>query len=148
MRTIRRARSKDAAAIQDLYIQLNTLSVPAVSPDRIANLEKSDNTFLLVCEDDGKTIASALVCLCDDVMFQNQPFAVVENVIVSEEHQREGVGKSLMNYIEDLCLQHDCSKIVLQTGSKNHSARDFYTAAGYDPDKKIGFIKYRRYFGQ
>jgi ribosomal protein S18 acetylase RimI-like enzyme len=81
-------------------------------------------------------------------MFGNQPFAIVENVIVSADYQREGIGKSLMDYIEDLCLQQDCSKIMLQTGSENRNARDFYTAMGYDPDAKIGFIKYRRYFGQ
>jgi N-acetylglutamate synthase-like GNAT family acetyltransferase len=148
MRTIRRAQGKDADAINNLYTQLNTLSTPSVLPERISAVAQSDHTFLLVCEDNGEIIASALVCICADVMFGNQPFAIVENVIVSADYQREGIGKSLMDYIEDLCLQQDCSKIMLQTGSENRNARDFYTAMGYDPDAKIGFIKYRRYFGQ
>jgi N-acetylglutamate synthase-like GNAT family acetyltransferase len=148
MRTIRRAQSKDADAINNLYTQLNTLSTPSVLPERISAVAQSDHTFLLVCEDNGEIIASALVCICADVMFGNQPFAIVENVIVSADYQREGIGKSLMDYIEALCLQQDCSKIMLQTGSENRNARDFYTAMGYDPDAKIGFIKYRRYFGQ
>lgn len=38
------------------------------------------------------------------------------------------------------------SPIMLQASSKNRDARDFYTAMGYDPDAKTGFIKYRRYF--
>ena len=148
MRNIRRAQASDAEAISKLYSELNTLSPASVLPERIATIGESDNTFLLVCDDDGEIIATALVCLCQDVMFQHQPFAVVENVIVSAEYQREGIGKSMMDYIEALCLQHDCSKIMLQTSNENRSARDFYTVMGYDPDAKIGFIKYRRYFSQ
>ena len=148
MRNIRRALPSDANVIAKLYGQLNSLSTPCVLPERIAFIGKSDNTFLLVCDDDGDIIGTALVCLCEDVMFQNQPFAVIENFVVSAEYQREGIGKSLMDYIESLCLQHDCSKIMLQTSNENRNARDFYTAMGYAPDKKIGFIKYRRYFAQ
>lgn len=148
MRTIRRALPEDADKIGNLYGQLNTLSTPVVLPERIAVIAASDHTFLLVCDDDGEIIASALVCLCQDAMFENQPFAVVENVIVDAGYQREGIGKSLMDYIEELCLQQDCSKIMLQSSSENRNARDFYTAMGYNPNAKMGFIKYRRYFSK
>lgn len=148
MRTIRRANASDVEAIQKLYSELNTLSSPTVLPERITAVAATDHTHLLVCDDDGDVIATALVCLCQDVMFGNQPFALIENVIVGSDFQREGIGKSLMDYIEDFCLQQNCSKIMLQTNSENRAARDFYSAMGYDPDAKIGFIKYRRYFGQ
>lgn len=148
MRVIRRARATDAQAVNSLYNQLNTLSTPVVLPERIAALAESEHTHLLVCDDSGEIIATALVCLCQDVMFGNQPFALVENVVVSADYKREGIGKSLMDYIEGFCLEQNCSKIMLQTSSENRDARDFYTAMGYDPDAKIGFIKYRKYFAQ
>jgi GNAT superfamily N-acetyltransferase len=148
MRTIRRAQAVDATAINELYKELNSLSSTSVLPERIAAIAASDHTYLFVCDDDGDIIATALVCLCQDVMFNHQPFAVLENVVVSADYKREGIGKSLMDYIEDFCLQQNCSKIMLQTSSENRDARDFYSAMGYDPDAKIGFIKYRRYFGQ
>lgn len=148
MRIIRRAQAEDASAIENLYRQLNNLSEPSVLPERITEIADSDTNFLFVCDDEGEIIATALICLCQDVMYQRQPFAVVENFVVSTDYQREGIGKSLIDYIEDFCLQKDCSKIMLQTQSENRSARDFYTAMGYDPDAKIGFVKYRRYFGQ
>jgi N-acetylglutamate synthase-like GNAT family acetyltransferase len=148
MRTIRRATKDDAEAIANLYRELNTLSPIAVSPERIDTVANSNNTYLLVCDDAGEIIATALICLCQDVMFDNQPFALVENVVVSAGHKRAGIGKSMMDYIEAFCLEQDCSKIMLQTSSGNRNARDFYTAMGYNPDAKIGFIKYRRYFSQ
>lgn len=148
MRIIRRAQASDADAINNLYRELNTLSTPTVLPESIAAIAGSEHTHLLVCDDDGEILATALLCLCQDVMFGNQPFALVENFVVSADYQREGIGKSMMDYIETFCLEQNCSKIILQTNSENRDARDFYTAMGYDPDAKIGFIKYRRYFSQ
>lgn len=147
MRNIRRATKEDAESIAALYSELNTLSTPNVLSERIAEVAASDQTHLLVCDDDGEVIATALVCLCQDVMFAHQPFAIIENFIVGKEYQREGIGKSMMDYIEAFCLEQNCSKIMFLTSSENRNARDFYTAMGYDPDAKIGFIKYRRYFG-
>lgn len=148
MRIIRRACASDAEVISALYSALNTLSTPSVLPERIAALADSEQTHLLVCDDSGEIIATALVCLCQDVMFDSQPFALVENVVVSADYKREGIGKSMMDYIEAFCLEQDCSKIMLHTSSKNRDARDFYTAMGYDPKAKIGFVKYHRYFSQ
>lgn len=148
MRVIRRATKDDTEAIANLYRELNTLSPVSVLPERIEAVANSDNTHLLVCDDGDDIIATALVCLCQDVMFDNQPFALVENVVVSADYKREGIGKSMMDHIETFCVEQDCSKIMLQTSSKNRTARDFYTAMDYDPDAKIGFIKYRRYFSQ
>ncbi len=148
MREIRRATKQDADAIAALYKELTTLSPVAVLPERIDAIAQDPNTYLLVCDDNGDVIASVLVCLCQDVMFNNQPFAIIENLIVHHHYQREGVGKSMMDYIEAFCLEKNCSKIMLLTSNENRSARDFYTAMGYDPDAKIGFIKYRRYFAQ
>jgi N-acetylglutamate synthase-like GNAT family acetyltransferase len=147
MRHIRRATKEDSDSIADLYRELVADSPISVLPERVDALAKSDQTFLLVCDDEGDIIATALLCLCQDVMYNNQPFAIVENVIVHSQYQREGIGKSMMDYIEDFCLQQDCSKIMLLTSNENRNARDFYTAMGYDPDAKIGFVKYRKYFG-
>ena len=148
MRNIRRATKDDAVAIATLYRELNTSSPISVLPERIDAVANSTNTHLLVCDDSGEIIATALVCLCQDVMFSSQPFALVENLVVSSDYKREGIGKSMMDYIEAFCLEQDCSKIMLQTSSENRDARDFYTAMGYDPDAKIGLVKYRKYFAQ
>lgn len=148
MRTMRRATKGDAEGIANLYRELNTLSSISVLPERIDAVANSDNTYLLVCDDAGEIIATVLVCLCQDVMFGNQPFALVENIVVRADYKREGIGKSMMDYIEAFCLEQDCSKIMLQTSSENRAARDFYTAMGYDLDAKIGCVKYRRYFTQ
>jgi N-acetylglutamate synthase-like GNAT family acetyltransferase len=147
MRHIRRATKSDAEAIATLYRELVPDAPISVLPERVDAIARDSNTHLLVCDDEGEILATALLCLCQDVMFNRQPFAVVENVMVGADYQREGIGKSMMDFIEAFCLEQDCSKIMLLTSSENRNARDFYTAMGYDPDAKIGFIKYRKYFG-
>ena len=148
MRQIRKATGADASGIANLYSELTSLSPVRVEAERIDAVAQDNNTYLMVVADDDELIATALVVLANDVMFARQPFAVVENFIVSKDYQRQGVGKSLMDHIEEFCIAQDCSKIMLLSGSDNSGAHDFYTAMGFDPDAKLGFIKYRRYFGQ
>lgn len=36
----------------------------------------------------------------------------------------------------------------IRRATKGYDVRDFYTAMSYDPNAKIGFVKYRRYFSR
>jgi len=146
MGEFRKARATDANAIAGLYKVLVPNAPINVLPERIAEITRDKNTYLVVYDADDTIIATALVILCNDVMFTRQPFALVENVIVSRDHQRKGIGKGLMEHIETFCLNADCSKIMLLGNSTNQKAYDFYTAMGYDPTAKYGFIKKRRHF--
>ena len=147
MRLFRKATAEDASAIEKLYRALVPGAPISVLPDRITHISNDPNTYLIVCDDDGDVIATALLTLCADVMFNHQPFAVLENIIIDADFQRQGVGKSLMDYLEVFCREKDCSKIMLLSSVERRGAHDFFAAMGYDPDGKLGFIKYRKYFG-
>lgn len=147
MRHFRKANSQDADAIAHLYRELAPQAPVNVLPERIDDIARNSNTYLIVADDEGDIVATALVTLSMDVMFNRQPFAVIENFIVGADYQREGIGKSMMDHIEEFCLANDCSKMMLLSNSENRGAHDFYAAMGFDPDAKLGFIKYRRYFG-
>src|SRR4051812_44275883 len=100
MRIFRKATAADASAIAELYRELVTLSPVNVLPDRITKVAQDENTYLIVCDEDNEIIATALVTLCADVMFNHQPFAVLENIVVSKMFQRKSVGKNLLDHIE------------------------------------------------
>lgn len=146
MHSFRKATAQDAEAIAELYRELVPNAPISVLPEHIAEIEVDTNTYLIVGDTGEDIIATALVTLCKDAMFNRQPFAIVENVIISRKSQRQGIGKELMNHVEAFCLAADCSKIMLLSSRDNRSAHDFYTAMGYDSDAKTGFIKKRRYF--
>ncbi len=145
--TIRPALPQDAAGIAALYRQLVGNPAVSVLPPRIAELSTQAHTRLLVCEHGGEVVGTALVCLCADVMFGTQPFAVVENIAVSAEVRSQGLGSMLLGHIETLCLQADCSKIMLLSAIQRADAHRFFERAGFIGSSKRGFVKYRRDFG-
>lgn len=148
MRNIRRAQGSDAPALKALYEELHPYETIDVDPTRLDTLAASTDTHVLVSEEAGEVLATATVFFCQDILKSDTPFALVENMVVSRHYLREGIGKSLVDYIENLCIEKNASRIVLLSAQENRDARDFITAMGYDPDASIGFIKLRKYFGQ
>lgn len=146
MTLIRKATPGDAQRIAELYQQLVNHPAVCVQPERIAQISTDHNTALLVCEYQGLVQGSALVSLCADVMFGAQPFAVVENVIISAEAHHKGLGTALMRHIEALCLGHNCSKIMLLSSMQREQAHRFFAHCGFAGSAKRGFVKYRSAF--
>ena len=143
---IRRAAPSDTESIAQLYAELVSNPAVAVLPERIDQISKDANTALLVCEYRGIVCGTALVSLCADVMFRSQPFAVVENFVISSSARRQGLGTLLLRHIEAFCLANDCSKIILLSSVERERAHHFFECAGFTGSSKRGFIKYRRSF--
>lgn len=144
--SIRRAVSDDAARIDALYGQLVGDTARCVLPERLQELSEDPRTALLVAEIDGQVCATALVSLCEDVMFKRQPFAVVENVVVDVATRNRGVGAALMREVEAFCAASDCSKIMLLSSVERTDAHRFFARCGFDASIKRGLVKYRRSF--
>jgi len=144
---VRRAAPDDAQAIAGLYRELVGNPAVSVLPQRIAEVSQDPNTALWVCEQGAQVCGTALVSLCADVMFERQPFAVVENVVVAAAARGQGVGAALLRHVEAFCLARDCSKILLLSASQRHAAHRFFERAGFLGSAKRGFVKYRSAFG-
>ncbi|WP_447774446.1 GNAT family N-acetyltransferase [Variovorax boronicumulans] len=144
--SVRRAVSDDAARIDALYGQLVGDTARGVLPERLQELSVDPRTALLVAEIDGQVCATALVSLCEDVMFKRQPFAVVENVVVDVAARNRGVGAALMREVEAFCAASDCSKIMLLSSVDRADAHRFFARCGFDASIKRGLVKYRRSF--
>jgi N-acetylglutamate synthase-like GNAT family acetyltransferase len=146
MPSIRHAEPADANRITELYRQLVSNTAISVQAERISAISEDAKTALFVCALDGQVEGSALVCLCTDVMFDSQPFAVVENIIVNEAVRGKGLGAALLRHIEAFCLAKNCSKIMLLSASQRERAHHFFEQAGFTGTSKRGFVKYRSQF--
>ncbi|WP_205700904.1 GNAT family N-acetyltransferase [Jeongeupia sp. USM3] len=129
-----------------MYAELVGNPEVSVRPERIARIADDTNTALFVAEMRGCICCTALVSLCNDVMFDSQPFAVVENVVVTSACRNAGVGRSLFEQIEAFCLAADCSKIMLLSSAERVDAHRFFERVGFVGATKRGFVKYRRHF--
>jgi GNAT superfamily N-acetyltransferase len=144
--TVRKALPEDAERISDLYHQLVQSSAINVQASQIESISQDTGSALFVCELDRIVRGTALVSLCEDVMFGTQPFAVVENVVVLESFRAQGLGKALLETIESFCLSNNCSKIMLLSASHRSEAHKFFERVGFSGSVKAGFVKYRSQF--
>ncbi|WP_337032581.1 GNAT family N-acetyltransferase [Paenibacillus illinoisensis] len=140
---IREAEPRDAQAIERLYKELlpNNLNTKVLG-ERIEEIQNNPNSFLLVCEIDQQVIGTAHLHICLDALVENRPFGVVERVIVTEHVQSKGYGSELMKYIENICIQRNCMKVFLTSGTSRSEAHHFYEKLGYDGDSSKAFKKY------
>jgi N-acetylglutamate synthase-like GNAT family acetyltransferase len=130
---VRNAIGADAGAIQALYRELvpgdAAITVP---PDRLARIAEDPNTLLLVAETGGCVQASALITFCIDAMYREQPYGLVENVIVTASARSTGIGRALMAAIDAVAVDRDCSKLMPLSNSKRLKAHDFFSKCGFD----------------
>jgi GNAT superfamily N-acetyltransferase len=144
---VRQAGSGDAPAIQALYRQLVRPVAPNVEVDvrgeRIEEIRADPHNFLWVLEAEDGVIGTAFVTLCLDPMHGRQPYAVLENFVIDENHRGKGYGAELMRFVVDFCYRAHCSKIMLQSHGRRVEAHAFFEAQGFSANNKKGFVKYR-----
>ena len=147
----RRAQAHDADEVDRLYAQLVDGPGIDVLPQRLAELQRSTQAALFVVDDESDDgdglLGTVFVALCPDAMYGRQPFAVVENIVVDARARGRGIGALLLAEVERFCLAADCSKIMLLSAIERADAHRFFESAGYEGDRKRGFVKYRSAFG-
>jgi len=120
------------------------------SKTNLAQLEKivkkiiSNPDYILVgAKDENKQLLGAVTGItCMDTVGECQPFMVLENLIVSEKSRRQGVGKQLVNYIENNARDRNCYFVMLMSLVKRAEAHMFYEAIGYSRNIAQGYKKY------
>lgn len=140
---IRNALPSDASAIGKLYKQLVGDDAVRVTAAGIAALTKH-RAELLLCEIDQVVVGTVLVQLCADVMYAEQPFAVVENLVVHVGYRHQGACAAMLAAVERISLDADCSKIMLMSSVHRTEAHRAFLRAGYRGAAKRGFVRYRR----
>ena len=129
--TVREASGDDAVAVATLYRSFASSPHINVREDRLEAIATDPNNFIFVCEVDGVVCGTAFLTLCLDAMFGNQPYGVLENVVVNEAWRGEGIGRRLFVHLEELCRVRDCSKIMLLSTATREPAHRFLNSKGF-----------------
>jgi GNAT superfamily N-acetyltransferase len=95
---------------------------------------------VLGAEKDGSIVGTCTVAICPNLSWSGRPYAIIENVIVSESYRGQGIGKALLLEAQLLAENAGCYKVALMTGSKRMSTLKFYEACGF-VGNKAGFQK-------
>jgi ribosomal protein S18 acetylase RimI-like enzyme len=68
----------------------------------------------------------------DNLAKRGKPSAIVEDIAVLPEYQRQGIGKAMLTHARELAVQAGCYKLVLSSNLRNQTAHGFYEKLGFE----------------
>ncbi|MEK3735536.1 MULTISPECIES: GNAT family N-acetyltransferase [Paenibacillus] len=127
----------------NLYQELMNKPSDLNKLEKVFKVVKADNRYILLgAFVEGELLGSLMGIVCQDLVGDCKPFMVIENVVVSARARRQGVGKKLMNAIEQAARERDCYYIILVSGEQRKEAHVFYESLGYRDEKVEGYRKH------
>ncbi len=143
--TVREAKHKELNEILQLYLYLHEDSVPEDTEHLQKtwdNIISDENHHLIVCEAEGKIVASCVCVIIPNLTRNVRPYAFVENVVTHGEYRKKGYATACLQFAKQIAEERNCYKMMLLTGSKKESTLDFYRNAGYNSSDKTAFVQW------
>lgn len=115
---------KDIDAVVNLETEIFS---DAWTKTSISETLSQQQAILTVAEETGTIVA---YCILYYVLDEGE----IARIAVSPQKQHMGIGKKLLNYTCDLCLEQGVSRLLLDVRESNAHARTFYKAYGFSED--------------
>lgn len=140
---ITQIKEEELADLAQLYQQLipNDISIESMQ-EVIRNNRDNAKHVVLAAKIDGQLVGTLLAGICEMLFGQCKSFMVVEDVVVDSEYRQQGVGRALMQYVEEYARNHNCSYIMLITDTDRVGPQNFYKSLGYKTDEYKAFKKH------
>lgn len=141
---IREMNENDFTGLSELYTHLHN-NKPIENNEKNISLFREilndKNHHIIVAEDNGKIVSSCVCVIVPNLTHFQQPYALIENVITDKKYRKQGFASACLSYVKQLCMEHNCYKMMLLTGSKKRSTHKFYRKNGYNSFEKTGYIQ-------
>ncbi|MNC13452.1 Aminoglycoside N(6')-acetyltransferase type 1 [compost metagenome] len=138
---IRRAGLSDLEHLSELFVDfIGKGSNIHRMEQQLKTIQQDANYYVAVADDGRKVVGTAMGIICHDLVGECGTFMVAENVVVAPETQGRGVGKRLMESLEDFGRSRGCKYVILVSEIERAGSHAFYGAIGYTDDQK-GFKK-------
>lgn len=142
---IREIVNGDFDGLMKLYMQLHDNPFPEKGEEILTLwkriLEDKDH-HIIVAEEDGRIVSSCVCVIIPNLTHNQQPYALIENVITDEAYRKKGLATACLNYAREIAIKENCYKLMLLTGSRNESTLKFYEQDGYNRNDKTAFIQW------
>ena len=144
MDKIREINENDFEGLSELYTHLHN-NKPIVCNEENTNIFKQilsdSNHHIIVADCNGKIVSSCVCVIVPNLTHNQQPYAIVENVVTHKEYRNKGLASQCLSLAREIALNHNCYKMMLLTGSKKRSTHKFYQKNGYNRFEKTGYIQ-------
>lgn len=104
---------------------------------------KNNPDYTVLCAKyQGEIVGSLMGVANRELIGDCRPFMVIENVVVSDKHRRMGIGRVLMERLEKVAIEKECTFMMLISRMHRKEAHKFYESVGFSGDVAKGFKKY------
>ena len=101
----------------------------------LRNCIESKTDWLILAEENNEILGFTIV--------NNSPVfkkAIIENIFVSPQHRKKGVGKKLLAAAVERIRETDCEYICILTEVDNNTAINFYVSNGFNRGKNFAWL--------
>lgn len=136
---VRQAEERDLDQLLRLYGELAEGEAARLPADPEASREvftaiTSDRSRRLCVATDGQEVVGAAeVIVVANLTHRARPWAVIENVIVSETSRGHGAGTALLTHLINIARGSRCYKVQLHSGKQRLDAHRLYRRVGFGP---------------
>ncbi len=140
---IQALKEKDIPKLFDLYCQLTETVGDYYKMQKALDEIKGNPHYHLFCvySDEDELVATASLTRCFDLTGDARYYYSMENFVVDEKHRGKGVGKYLMQKLEEFVKENNGSYINFTSSFSRKNAHAFYEKLGYAPDYVKGYKK-------
>ncbi len=142
---IREVAKQDLNGLLKLYTHLHNNTIPEMKDELMKLwkriLEDKDH-HILIGTIKGEIVSSCVLIIIPNLTHNQQPYALIENVITQEDCRNKGYASQLLAYAKEMAIKANCYKVMLMTGSRQESTLNFYEKAGYNREDKTAFIQW------
>jgi GNAT superfamily N-acetyltransferase len=128
--TIRDAQAADAAQIAALLTQLGYPTQPSAVEARLERLAVVGDR-VLVADLEGRAVGLGHLQVAPAIE-RERPAAKIGALVVDEGHRGQGVGRALMQALEDEARLRGCELLFLTTAERRDDAHAFYERVGLE----------------
>ncbi|MEH1799233.1 MAG: GNAT family N-acetyltransferase [Nostoc sp.] len=127
---IRQAEIKDVERISNLCEQLEYSVTNQQIEQRLTKIKNNDTHIVYVATlEDEYVIAWAHAHICDSIVIPTP--AIILGLVVDKDYRHSGIGRFLMQQIEQWASLAGCDSVLLRSNIKRKEAHVFYEKIGY-----------------
>jgi GNAT superfamily N-acetyltransferase len=127
--SVRVATEGDAESLASLLPHLGYEVSASQVETRLVSLLASDSHAVFVAEADGRLVG---LCLASRVRhLASDGYVEIMELVVHEQHQRQGLGRQLLEQAESWAASDGASRVRLRSGVHRIEAHQFYERLGY-----------------
>jgi ribosomal protein S18 acetylase RimI-like enzyme len=136
---VREAEERDLGQLLGLYDELaegDAARAPAkadVSREMFLAIVKDQSRHLCVASLGNDVVGAAELIVVANLTHHSRPWAVIENVIVSNAMRGRGAGTAMLEHLVDLARASGCYKVQLHSGKQRVDAHRLYEKLGFEP---------------